>query len=181
MKKVISLVLAIALLATLSVAAFAETHDDRYCHVHTFKETPDAPAVDYVVKKGDEEVVVGWVYAPDYVKAVCNESSDHVDITKNDSRITMTMPAHKDAVTQAELNAIKGDYKDLVVFLQRNVDKAGSFTAKLWDCQPKRGQDIVVLAEAADSTWTVVASANANTVDVTLPDGTVSFAVCRGY
>lgn len=43
MKKVISLVLAIALLATLSVAAFAETHDDRYCHVHTFKETPDAP------------------------------------------------------------------------------------------------------------------------------------------
>ncbi len=184
MKKVISLVLAIALLATLSVVAFAETHCEEYCHVHTFKETPDpasAPIAPYVEKVNGNDTVVGWVYDPDYVKAVCNESSDHVDITDNDSGIKMTMPAHKDAVTQADLDAVKGNHKDLVVFYQRDVDKAGSFNVKLWDCQPAKGQNVVVLVKGSNGVWTLLVDVNADTVSVTLPVGTISFAVCRSY
>ena len=59
---------------------------------------------------------------------------------------------------------------------------AGEMTVKLWDCQPKKGQQVVVLAHDATNGWTDLApNCGDKTVTVTVPDGMDSFVVCLAY
>lgn len=178
MKKVISLVLAIALFAALSVVAFAEveTHYDGYCHP-TFWTNPG---------KDNKIDVWPWVnngvgITEDQFKAVVRESSDHVDVTMP-AGMELSWTSHKEAITAADLEAFT-DYENLTVFYQRMVKTpaAGEMTVKLWDCQPKKDQQVVVLAHA-NGVWTDLAPmCGDKTVTVTVPDGMDSFVVCLAY
>lgn len=156
MKKVISLVLAIVLVASLSVAAFADivTHYEGYCY----------QPVD-----------------PDEVAAAVLESAQHVKISLP-AGMEQIQTAHKDAISYADLAAFT-DYDNLTVFYQRTVKTAvaGEMTVKLWDCQIKRGQQVVVLA-LVDGVWVDLApNSGSNTVTVTLPENVASYVVCRAY
>lgn len=185
MKKVISLVLAVALFAALSVVAFAEveTHYDGYCHPY-FGEM-------WVVEGGNLELVEDGVWpwmnngtpiTEDQFKAAVRESSDHVDVTMP-AGMELRWTKHSEAITAADLEAFT-DYKNLTVFFQRMVKTpaAGAMTVKLWDCCVAKGQQVVVLAHDATNGWTDLApNCGGETVTVTVPDGMDSFVVCLAY
>lgn len=156
MKKVISLVLAIVLVASLSVVAFADTvtHYEGYCHLPV-----NAAAV----------------------KEAILESAQHVKVTLP-AGMEQILTAHKDAITSSELEAFT-DYDNLTVFYQRTVKTAvvGDMTVKLWDCCVAKGQQVVVLA-LVDGAWVDLApNSGSDTVTVTLPAGIAAYAVCRAY
>ncbi len=188
MKKVISLVLAIALFATLSVVAFAEveTHYDGYCHPY-FGEmlVYEESDLDGELKLVEDGV---WPYmnngefiTEDEFKAAVRLSSDQVDITMP-AGMQVRWTSHNEAITAADLEAFT-DYKNLTVFFQRMVktNVAGEMTVKLWPCQPKKGQQVVVLA-LVDGAWIDLAPMTGDkTVTVTVPEGVESIVVCRAY
>lgn len=181
MKKVISLVLAVALFAALSVVAFAEveTHYDGYCH----------PYFSSYTNANGKEVQFVWPYmnngtpiTKDQFEAAVRESSDHVDVTMP-AGMELRWTKHSEAITAADLEAFT-DYKNLTVFYQRMVktNAAGEMTVKLWDCCVAKDQQVVVLAHDATNGWTDLApNCGDKTVTVTVPDGMDSFVVCLAY
>lgn len=186
MKKVISLVLAIALFAALSVVAFAEveTHYDGYCHPYFGEMWVEQEDGSWKVV---EDGVWPWMndgtpITKDQFEAAVRESSDHVDVTMP-AGMELRWTKHSEAITATDLEAFT-DYKNLTVFYQRMVktNAAGEMTVKLWDCCVAKDQQVVVLAHDATNGWTDLApNCGDKTVTVTVPDGMDSFVVCLAY
>lgn len=167
MKKIASLILALAMVASMAVCASAKApvvlgHDHSTC----------------------EELNGGANDSSVYL-----ESADKVKVLSITEGTKQTLTTCKQAITNAELTAVcdaNEDIKNLTVFRQRNVTAEGAIdlSVKLWNCNParKHNQAVVVLfrAEGAEE-WTVVGTNNvSNVCDVTLP-GSGAYVVALAY
>ena len=158
MKKVLSLVLVVALFAALAVGACADVvpHDcwcawDNYFYVNWSLGQFDIHSTTYAVE---------WNEVIDDVKVL--------DITEG-AKQTFTSCAQ--AITAAELQAVcDADERinNLTVFRQRNIEEAEGavdISVKLWPCNPEKkpNQATVILFRAEGTEqWTVVAYEAAN-------------------
>ena len=175
MKKVISLVLVVALFAALAVCASAEvvphdcSQDAGYNWLwengifpgvsSTWPAVPERDKLDLWVWDGSRFVEGGNVVIDD-VKVL--------DITEG-AKQTFTSCAQ--AITAAELQAVcDADERinNLTVFRQRNIEEAEGavdISVKLWPCNPEKkpNQATVILFRAEGTEeWTVVAYEAAN-------------------
>ena len=164
MKKVISLVLVVALFAALAVGACADVvpHDCWCAWDNFWYDTLSLGQ--YGVRS--TTYAVGWNNVIDDVKIV--------DITEG-AKQTFTSCAQ--AITAAELQAVcDADERinNLTVFRQRNIEEAEGavdISVKLWPCAPdKHPAHATVILFRAEGTeeWTVVAYEAANEASATL-------------
>ena len=157
MKKVISLVLVVALFATLAVFASADVvgHPHGFCQALNDAynwplATPGFQA--WIVDIARSEVIG------------CADEVKIVDITEG---VKQTWTSCAQAITDEELQAICDNntygIANLTVFRQRNIEEAEGavdITVKLWPCNPDKrpNQATVILFRAEGSTdWTVKA------------------------
>ena len=165
MKKVISLVLVVALFAALAVCASAD-----------------------VVPHAEEPLTCaewnwlwanGWMFGiPSTSVAVqWNDNIDDVKIVDITEGVKQTLTTCKQAITADELKAVcEADERieNLTVFRQRNVEEAAGvvdISVKLWPCAPDRkpNQATVVLFRAEGTEeWTVVGYAADKVCDAQL-------------
>lgn len=146
MKKAISLILAICLVAAMAISASAATV---VVHDQTAEET----------MKQIEHARCGEASREDYLK-----TTNYVKILSITDGTKQTLTTCAQAITIDELQAIcdeNEDIENLTVFKQRNVkgDGAIDISVKLWPCNPQRKQNqaVVILFRAADSEeWSVV-------------------------
>ena len=164
MKKVLSLVLVVALFATLAVCASADvvTHScwcawDNYWYVNLSFGQFDIHSTDYAVTFNN---------VIDSVKIV--------DITEG-AKQTFTSCAQ--AITADELQAVCDSderISNLTVFRQRNIEEAEGpvdISVKLWPCNPEKkpNQATVILFRAEGTEeWTVVAYEASSDASATL-------------
>ncbi|MDY4221146.1 MAG: hypothetical protein SOX71_01400 [Candidatus Faecousia sp.] len=179
MKKVISLILVVALFATLAISASAATivvheqngwetqnqieHGDGFCAF--LNELPADVASAYLE----------WVYADD---GSSRWSVDTVKVLSITEGVTQTATKCAEAATIKELKAVcEADERinNLTVFRQRNiVDAEGAvdISVKLWPCAPDKHPDqatVVLFRGEGEESWTVVGYAADKVCDATLP------------
>ena len=201
MKKIVSLILAVALIATLAISASAATVG---VHEQNGWETQNQ------IEHGDGfcaflNTQAGWFYAPgcgfmgegqtpylsgvDYVQRNVAACSQMVKITEAPEDLEQTWTTCAQALTIAEGKAIcenkDNGINNLTVFRQRNVTTAGgTLSLRLWPCDPanKGNQSVIVLYRADGGEWTVLANQfGTRDVTVTLPAGSGAYAVCLGW
>ena len=157
MKKVISLVLAVALFATLAVFASADVvgHPHDTCVVLN----------DWYNWPGATPGLQAWLVA--ITQEAVRGSSEEVKILDITEGVKQTWTSCAQAITDEELQAICDNntygIANLTVFRQRNIEEAEGavdISVKLWPCNPDRrpNQATVILFRAEGSTeWTVKA------------------------
>lgn len=164
MKKAISLILAVCLVAAMAISASAATptvvgHDHDLCNF-----------LYNVVNYGPN---IGW--SPSWGALLSADKVSVLDITEGTEE---TLTSCAQAITEKELVAVcEGDeaINNLTVFRQRNVTNETpiNISVKLWPCNPvrKTNQAVVVLFRAeGEETWSVVGYNNTeNVCNATLP------------
>lgn len=164
MKKAISLILAVCLVAAMAISASAATptvvgHDHDLCNF-----------LYNVVNYGPN---IGW--SPSWGALLSADKVSVLDITEGTEEM---LTSCAQAITEKELVAVcEGDeaINNLTVFRQRNVTNETpiNISVKLWSCNPvrKTNQAVVVLFRAeGEETWSVVGYNNTeNVCNATLP------------
>ena len=174
MKKVISLILVVALFATLAISASAATvvvhEQDTYLEIFQEKEHGN-----------------GWcahlnnvVWGGDYAAWAVRESSQQVKVLILTEGVAQSWTKFAEAGTVKEMKAVcaNNEYgiENLTIYRQRNVTnvpaEGAEISVKLWPCAPDKhaNQATVILfrAEGAEE-WTVVGYAADKVCDATLP------------
>ena len=165
MKKVLSLVLVVALFATLAVCASADvvTHSCWCASDNFWYETLGLAQLDIP----NTIFAVEWNNVIDSVKVV--------DITEGAKQ---TFTSCDQAITAAELQAVCDNntygIANLTVFRQRNIEEAEGavdISVKLWPCNPEKkpNQATVILFRAEGTEeWTVAAYEASSDASATL-------------
>ena len=181
MKKVVSLILVVALFATLAVAASA----DVVTHAHN--EDPswlgEFPwiAVDCdTLTSIYHDATQPWeqALAVDWATALVRWSAQQVKVLDITDGVKQTWTTEAQAITADELTTIceNNEYgiENLTVFRQRNVSGAEGeieLSVKLWPCAPDKQEAhatvVLFRAEGAEE-WTVVGYAADKVCDATL-------------
>lgn len=183
MKKIVSLILAVALIATLAVAASADVVVHNQCN-----EWCTAHELEHGVHEG---VPTQW-WHPCALDASngwsVRVSGWQTKIVEAPEDMELTWTTCAQALTVAQMKQICEDNEDinnLTVFYQRNVTTAGgSMTVRLWPCDPahKDNQSVVVLYQAEGGEWSVLVNQfGQKDATVELPAGTGAFAVCLAW
>ena len=183
MKKVVSLVLALALFAALAVGASADVVPHAH---HVDPCASDVGEWPWVLV--DDDLLTTIYNLTDYpeiqaavveqVQAQIRYSAQQVKVLDITDGVAQTWTTEAQAITADELTAIceNNEYgiENLTVFRQRNVSGAEGeieLSVKLWPCAPDKHEAhaTVVLFRAEDAEeWTVVGYAADKVCDATL-------------
>ena len=163
MKKVLSLVLVVALFAALAVFASA----DVVPHFHDW-----CPIYNWVWDNG------GILNLPSTTPAIqWNAAIDSVKVVSITEGVGQTLTSCDQAITASELQAVcDADERisNLTVFRQRNIEEAEGavdISVKLWPCNPEKkpNQATVILFRAEGTEeWTVAAYEASSEASATL-------------
>ncbi len=181
MKKMISLILAVALIAALAISASATVVVHQQDGDDAIKE----------IEHG-----LNWCailrLAPGFDAFYSAEwqprTNDYVKFVTVPENTTLTRTGCDVAMTVAEGKAICEDNEDinnLTVFRQRAVaSDGGAMTIRLWPCDPanKANQSVIVLYRPAGGEWTVLGNQFGDRdITIDLPAGSGDLAVCLGW
>lgn len=195
MKKIVSLILAVALIATLAISASAATvvvHDQSAWEIqnqieHGWCDFLNNQAGPFV-GPGFMANNVLYTSGRDYVQTNVAACSQMVQIIEAPEDMEQTWTTCAQALTIAQAKQIcedNDDINNLTVFRQRNVITAGgTLTLRLWPCDPARkaNQSVVVLYQPEGGEWTVLGNQfGEKDITVALPAGCGAYAVCLGW
>lgn len=183
MKKIVSLILAVALIATLAVAASADVvvHEqcNEWCTAHELEHGNHNGVPSWWTHDCAWDWSNGWSVRVSGWQTQIVEAPEDMELTWTTCAQALTVAQMKQIV---EDNA---DINNLTVFYQRNVTTAGgSMTVRLWPCDPahKDNQSVVVLYQAEGGVWSVLVNQfGQKDATVELPAGTGAFAVCLAW
>lgn len=196
MKKVISLILVVALFAGLAISASATAVVHEQCNP-SLTEQASAIEIRGEVEHGLHRPGRGETACAQYTwataaAAAAGNANDVMIInteTKANVRFKLGRTSCAEAITVDEMKAIidadeEDDIKNLTVFYQRNVDasKAGTYDITLWPCNPERksNQTLVVLFRPDGGEWGVLTTAKTKTAEgVSIAAGDI--AVCMAW
>ena len=186
MKKVISLVLVVALFAALAITASADVvphdHSDDAFYNYLWSENPDGVVTGVsstwpALPDTDALVMLEWVDGTGWVP-MGNTALNDVKVLSITEGAKQTLTSCAQAITAAELQAVVDAderIENLTVFRQRNiVDAEGAvdISVKLWPCAPDKHPDqatVVLFRGEGEESWTVVGYAADKVCDATLP------------
>lgn len=195
MKKVLSLVLVVALFASLCVFASADVVP--HAHNEEFSIIGDLDLIldpDYSVADGDYPVIAygcevlneayntatqPWMqeFVVTWAQGQVRWSAQQVKVLDITEGAKQTWTTEAQAITAAELQAVvDADERinNLTVFRQRNIEEAEGavdISVKLWPCAPDKHEDhatVVLFRAEGTEEWTVVGYAADKVCDATL-------------
>lgn len=189
MKKIVSMAMAAAVVASLAVPASAAT-----VVVHEQNAWETQNQIEHGFGRcGAEHTVCGhlnnMVGGRAIASAMVRKSAEQVKVLSITEGVGQTWTKCDQAITIKEMKAVceaNDDINNLTVFRQRNVvnaEGAVELSVKLWPCAPDKhsNQATVVLFRAeGESEWTVVGTAKDKVCDVVLP-GNGAYVVAMAW
>ena len=197
MKKVISLILVVALFAALAICASADVvphdHSDDAFYNYLWSENPDGVVTGVsstwpALPDTDALVMLEWVDGTGWVP-MGNTALNDVKVLSITEGAKQTLTSCAQAITAAELQAVVDAderIENLTVFRQRNIEEAEGtvdISVKLWPCAPDKHPahaTVILFRAEGEETWTVAGYAADEVCDATLT-GNGAYVVCLAW